>query len=103
MAVNGWRGEGIHLSRGSSVGVAAPRLADLQEAVEGFKSQSGAGGYPPHGETVAGVSEGQAAEGAHGEIESKDPGYLVSQDTYHLGTIKGVGRFYQQTFIDTYI
>ena len=26
----------------------------------------------------------------------------VAQDTYYVGTIKGVGRIYQQTFIDTY-
>ncbi len=39
---------------------------------------------------------------AHGEIETEHPGYLGAQDTYYLGTIKGVGRIYQQTFIDTY-
>ena len=39
---------------------------------------------------------------AHGEIETVHPGYLGSQDTYYVGNIKGVGRIYQQTFIDTY-
>ncbi len=39
---------------------------------------------------------------AHGEIETAHPGYLGAQDTYYVGTIKGVGRIYQQTFIDTY-
>ena len=39
---------------------------------------------------------------AHGEIESHHPGYLGSQDTYYVGTIKGVGRIYQQTYVDTY-
>jgi transposase InsO family protein len=39
---------------------------------------------------------------AHGEIETLHPGYLGAQDTYYVGTIKGVGRIYQQTFIDTY-
>jgi len=39
---------------------------------------------------------------AHGEIETAHPGYLGSQDTYYVGTIKGIGRIYQQTFIDTY-
>ena len=37
-----------------------------------------------------------------GEIETHHPGYLGSQDTFYVGTIKGVGRIYQQTFIDTY-
>jgi len=39
---------------------------------------------------------------AEGEIETHHPGYLGSQDTLYIGTIKGVGRIYQQTFIDTY-
>lgn len=39
---------------------------------------------------------------ASGEIETHHPGYLGSQDTFYVGTIKGVGRIYQQTFVDTY-
>lgn len=30
------------------------------------------------------------------------PGFLVAQDTYYVGYIKGVGHIYQQTVIDTY-
>jgi len=37
-----------------------------------------------------------------GEIETEHPGYLGSQDTFYVGTLKGVGRIYQQTFVDTY-
>ena len=37
-----------------------------------------------------------------GEIETDHPGYLASQDVYYVGTIKGIGKIYQQTFIDTY-
>jgi transposase InsO family protein len=39
---------------------------------------------------------------AHGEFESEHPGYCGAQDTFYVGTLKGVGRIYQQTFIDTY-
>jgi transposase InsO family protein len=39
---------------------------------------------------------------ASGEIETAHPGYLGSQDTFYVGTLKGVGRVYQQTFVDTY-
>jgi hypothetical protein len=39
---------------------------------------------------------------AYGEIETEHPGYLGAQDTYYVGTIKSIGRIYQQTFIDTY-
>lgn len=38
----------------------------------------------------------------HGQIETQHPGYLGSQDTFYVGTLKGVGRIYQQTFVDTY-
>jgi transposase InsO family protein len=39
---------------------------------------------------------------ACGEIETAHPGYLGSQDTFYVGTLKGVGRVYQQTFVDTF-
>jgi transposase InsO family protein len=39
---------------------------------------------------------------AFGEIETEHPGYLGAQDTYYVGNLKGVGRIYQQTFIDTF-
>ena len=39
---------------------------------------------------------------ACGEIETHHPCYLGSQDTFYVGTLKGVGRVYQQTFVDTY-
>ena len=34
--------------------------------------------------------------------ESLYPGYLLSQDTFMVGTIKGVGRVYLQAVVDTY-
>ena len=36
------------------------------------------------------------------EIDTQHPGYLLSQDTFYVGYIKGVGRIYQQSVIDTY-
>jgi len=38
---------------------------------------------------------------AHGEFESECPGYCGAQDTFYAGNMKGVGRIYQQTFVDT--
>jgi transposase InsO family protein len=51
---------------------------------------------------LAALEKAKEEKEAHGEIETNHPGYLGSQDTYYVGTIKGVGRIYQQTFIDTY-
>lgn len=44
----------------------------------------------------------QLEKEARGEFESECPGYCGAQDTFYVGTLKGVGRIYQQTFIDTY-
>jgi len=35
-------------------------------------------------------------------IKAFYPGYLFCQDTFYVGTIKGLGRIYQQTGIDAY-
>jgi transposase InsO family protein len=51
---------------------------------------------------VRALEKAQQEKEAHGEIETEHPGYLGSQDTYYVGNLKGVGRIYQQTFIDTY-
>ena len=50
---------------------------------------------------LAALEKAKQEKEAHGEIETEHPGYLGSQDTYYVGTIKGVGRIYQQTFPDT--
>jgi len=51
---------------------------------------------------LAALEKAKQSKEAHGEIETEHPGYLGSQDTYYVGTLKGVGHIYQQTFIDTY-
>jgi surface antigen len=42
----------------------------------------------------------KAKAGKEVEFDSKCPGYGGAQDTFNVGTLKGVGRFYQQTVID---
>ena len=48
------------------------------------------------------LEKAKADKEAHGEFDSECPGYCVAQDTFYVGTLKGVGRIYQQTVIDTY-
>ena len=48
------------------------------------------------------IERKQEEKQAHGEIETEHPGFLGSQDTFYVGTLKGVGRVYQQTYVDTY-
>jgi transposase InsO family protein len=51
---------------------------------------------------IQSLEKKKADDEACGEIETAHPGYLGAQDTFYVGTLKGVGRIYQQTFIDTY-
>jgi len=51
---------------------------------------------------VAALEKKKYDDEACGEIETSHPGYLGSQDTFYVGNLKGVGRIYQQTFVDTY-
>ena len=51
---------------------------------------------------VAALEKAKLDKQAHGEFDSECPGYCVAQDTFYVGPLKGVGRIYQQTAIDTY-
>jgi hypothetical protein len=50
---------------------------------------------------VAALEKAKGEKEAHGEVESACPGDCGAQDTFYVGTLKGVGRIYQQTFVDT--
>ena len=51
---------------------------------------------------IVALEKAKADKEAHGEFDSECPGYCGAQDTFYVGTLKGVGRVYQQTVIDTY-
>ena len=51
---------------------------------------------------LAALEKAKNEKEAHGEFDSECPGYCGAQDTFYVGNMKGVGRIYQQTFIDTY-
>lgn len=51
---------------------------------------------------LAALEKAKADKEAWGEFETECPGYCGAQDTFYVGTLKGVGRIHQQTFIDTY-
>jgi transposase InsO family protein len=70
------------------------------KALEARIAQQG-GGVLTEAQLIA-LERKKEKQEAMGEIETEHPGYLGAQDTYYVGNIKGVGRIYQQTFIDTY-
>ncbi|MEM1321597.1 MAG: IS481 family transposase [Bacteroidota bacterium] len=97
------------LKRGISVSPGGVRSIWLRHELETFKKRLKAleakvaqeGIILTEAQLVA-LEKAKDQKVAKGEIETHHPGYLGSQDTYYVGTIKGVGRIYQQTFIDTY-
>lgn len=72
---------------------------DRLKALEAKVAQEG---YVLTESQLQALESAQEEKEAHGEIETEHPGYLGSQDTFYVGTMKGVGRIYQQTFVDTY-
>lgn len=95
--------------RGIFVSPSGVRSVWLRHDLESFKKRLSAlekhvaatGEVLTEAQVVA-LEKKQEDDVAHGEIETAHPGYLGSQDTFYVGTIKGVGRIYQQTFVDTY-
>lgn len=77
-------------------------LQTFQKRLKALEQKSAAEGLVLSEDQVAALEKAREEKQAFGEIETHHPGYLGAQDTYYVGTIKGVGRIYQQTFIDTY-
>ena len=77
-------------------------LETMKKRLKALEAKSAQDGIVLTEDQVAALEKAKLEKEAHGEIETEHPGYLGSQDTFYVGTIKGVGRIYQQTFIDTY-
>lgn len=77
-------------------------LESMQKRLKALEARSAQDGVVLTESQIVALEKAKSRKEAHGEIETHHPGYLGSQDTYFVGTMKGVGRIYQQTFIDTY-
>jgi transposase InsO family protein len=77
-------------------------LQTFQQRLKALSARVAQDGLILTEDQVRALEKAQQEKEAHGEIETEHPGYLGAQDTYYVGNLKGVGRIYQQTFIDTY-
>jgi transposase InsO family protein len=77
-------------------------LASLKQRLKALEKQSAEEGFVLTESQLAALEKKQDDDVACGAIETAHPGYLGSQDTFYVGILKGVGRVYQQTFVDTY-
>lgn len=100
-----------HELKKRAIGVAGGRSHDLwvrhdlqtfQQRLKALSAKMAQEGTILAEDQVCGLEKARQNKKAHGEIETEYPGYFGSQDTYYVGNLKGVGRIYQQTFIDTY-
>ncbi len=77
-------------------------LETMQKRLKALEAKVAQDGIVLTESQLAAMERSKAEKEACGEIETEHPGYLVAQDTFYVGTLKGVGRVYQQTCIDTY-
>lgn len=78
------------------------RLANFKDRLKALEVKVAAEGIILTEAQVIALERKKSDDIACGEIDTAHPGYLGSQDTFYVGTLKGVGRVYQQTFVDTY-
>lgn len=100
---NELRKKGISISAGGVRSIWLRHdLETFQKRLKALEAKVAQEGIILTEDQVKAMEKAKEEKESRGEIETEHPGYLIAQDTYYVGTIKGVGRIYQQTVIDTY-
>ena len=78
------------------------QLANFKDRLSALEAKISNEGIILNDAQITALEKKKQDDIASGEIETMHPGYLGAQDIFYVGNLKGVGRIYQQTFIDTY-
>uniref|UniRef100_A0A486XJ04 Mobile element protein n=1 Tax=Rheinheimera sp. BAL341 TaxID=1708203 RepID=A0A486XJ04_9GAMM len=77
-------------------------LENFKKRLKALEAKVARDGIELTDQQIAALERKKHDDEACGVIETVHPGYLGSQDTFYVGNLKGVGRIYQQTYVDTY-
>ncbi|MDP0351812.1 IS481 family transposase, partial [Glaesserella parasuis] len=100
---NELRKQGVFVSAGGVRSIwLRHNLANFKQRLNALEKEVAEKGIILNESQVQALERKKEDDISSGEIETAHPGYLGSQDTFYVGNLKGVGRIYQQTFVDTY-
>lgn len=74
-------------------------MATMDKRLALLEAKAAAGNLVLTESQVAALEEAKLEKAAHGEIETEHPGYLGAQDTFYVGTLKGVGVSISKTWV----
>ena len=77
-------------------------LAHFKARLKSARGQGRRRGHYPHRGPNPGAGKEEIGRRGLGRNRHRASRLSCSQDTFYVGTLKGVGRVYQQTYIDTY-
>lgn len=102
-ATNKLKERGISISSGGIRSVwKRHNLETFEKRLKALEAKIAQGGIIlTEGQRIA-LEKAKEQKDAQNEIETQYSGYLGGQDTYYLGYIEGIGKIYQQTFVDAY-